>query len=427
MDKDTGGLLNFSKAYHFIKQEVNEAVDAIRIAFKIPSAKVISSVNPADNQQKISTFTEDSQMNNMKPSSMHFISSPVINEMVPVFAYDSSRFYGPPLPIYDSITNSAQLVPTATSEYKPDFGVSPIQITPGDVAVQGRYGHAIVLSDKESRPTIRIGNGFRSRDASDVEVFNADEFSSELNSAQNSNASIPNFFDPNVDGSSIYLLKNSSPGIDLKTEAKLNGTERIVDYEKKVLSSPVGATFAQNKSVNDKMLLSSNSIFIYTKGANYNNHNISVLSSGHLSLNSMKNIFITTPAVDEDEKSGFIYIGTSENRGLLPNSPMQPAVRGLNYLNTMVGISKASDTEGAKLGDGSVLGILKNLTDALDNLANGGIAVDGNGVSKSDISAISKPIKDRIKSLHNKILGTQIEADGISVWTGDVSKKVFVE
>ena len=35
------------------------------------------------------------------------------------------------------------------------------------------------------------------------------------------------------------------------------------------------------------------------------------------------------------------------------------------------------------------------------------IAVDGNGVSKSDISAISKPIKDSIKSLHNKILGTQ--------------------
>jgi len=64
---------------------------------------------------------------------------------------------------------------------------------------------------------------------------------------------------------------------------------------------------------------------------------------------------------------------------------------------------------------------------SLDNLANGGIAVDGNGVSKSDISAISKPIKDSIKSLHNKILGTQIEADGISVWTGDVSKKVFVE
>ena len=194
MDKDTGGLLNFSKAYHFIKQEVNEAVDAIRIAFKIPSAKVISSVNPADNQQKISTFTEDSQMNNMKPSSMHFISSPVINEMVPVFAYDSSRFYGPPLPIYDSITNSAQLVPTATSEYKPDFGVSPIQITPGDVAVQGRYGHAIVLSDKESRPTIRIGNGFRSRDASDVEVFNADEFSSELNSG--SSAELVSFIDP---------------------------------------------------------------------------------------------------------------------------------------------------------------------------------------------------------------------------------------
>ena len=49
----------------------------------------------------------------------------------------------------------------------------------------------------------------------------------------------------------------------------------------------------------------------------------------------MKNVFITTPAVDEDEKSGFIYIGTSENRGLLPNSPMQPAVRGLNYLNTI--------------------------------------------------------------------------------------------
>ena len=430
MDKDSGGLLNFSKAYHFIRQEINEALDNFSQAFNIPSAEVVGTVSPADNQQEISTFTDSKQFNNMKPSSTHFISSPLEKEIIPIFSYDSSRFYGPPLPIYDSLTNSLQLVPQGSSDHKPDFSVSPIQITPGDVAVQGRYGHAMVLSDKEGRPTIRIGNAFRSRDALDIEAFNTDEFASELNKAQTTDPSIPNYFDPNVDGSSIYLLQNTAPGVDLKTEALLNGTDRVQKYVRNVLDAPIGGTFAQTKNVNSKMLISSDNIFIYTKGANYTNHSINVLSSGNLTLNAMNNILITTPAVDEDNMSGFIYIGTSENRGLLPNSPMQPAVRGLNYLNTMVGIAKASDTQGSTLGTTSVLGILRDLTGAIEKLADGGISTDSNGNSNSGASVkadITKQIRDSIKSLHNKILGQQIEEDGISVWTGDVSKKVFVE
>ena len=39
-DKDSGGLLNFSKAYHYIKQEVKEAIDSIQDSFKVPTAQV---------------------------------------------------------------------------------------------------------------------------------------------------------------------------------------------------------------------------------------------------------------------------------------------------------------------------------------------------------------------------------------------------
>lgn len=429
--KNSKGLLNFSKAYHFIRQEINEAIQDLRISFKVPTAKVIGSNSPGDNQTKISTFRDNSTFDNMKPSSMHFVSSPVEKEVVPIFEFGNDSFYGQPLPIYDSLTNTAQLIPKDSPDFNPDLSVSPIQITPGDVVVQGRYGHAMVFSDNFSRPTLRIGNSFRSRDPFDVDLFNTSEFASKLNIAQTADPSIPNFFDPNVDGGSIYLLRNTAPGIDLETEAMLNGEERISTYNKKVLSAPAGGTFQQNRNVNNKMLLSSDNIFIYTKGANYRNHDINVLSSGNLTLNSMNNIFITTPAVDEKSVSGIIYIGTSENRGLTPNATMQPAVRGLNYLSTMCGIAKANDTRSSKIGEESVLGILKQIITGLERVANGGLSVDGDGTSNSDIAAFSNAVKDSIDSLHSKILGkaVEVQVDGKSVtkWTGDVSKKVFVE
>ena len=210
-DKDSGGLLNFSKAYHYIRQEIKDAIDSIQDNFKIPTAQVVGTAEPSDNQQTVSAFRDSSHMDNMKPSSMHFISSPLEKEVVPVFSYDDSNFYGPPLPIYDSLVNTSQLVPEPSSEHKPDFTIPPTQVTPGDVVVQGRYSHAIVLSDNYSKPTLRIANNFRSR-GEDIKELSKDE-NEDLDNKQASNPTEPNFFDPNIDGSSIYFLplyKNNS-------------------------------------------------------------------------------------------------------------------------------------------------------------------------------------------------------------------------
>lgn len=424
-DKDSGGLLNFSKAYHYIKQEVKEAIDSIQDSFKVPTAQVTGVVSAGDNQQKISAFKDTSQFQNLKPSSMHFIASPLEKEIVPVFNYDDSNFYGPPLPIYDSLVNTAQLIPKESSQHKPNFTIPPTQVTPGDVVVQGRYGHAMILSDNYGKPTLRIANNFRSRGGEDIAELSKSE-NENVDKVQAANPLEPNFFDPNVDGSSIYFLPSVSPGLKLKEEGLLNQDQRVINYINNTLTPGRGGTFNQELiNVPNKMLISSDNIMIYTKGANHSNRNISLLSSGQLNLNSMKNIFITTPDVDEEKVEGLIYIGNNKNRGTLPNAPMQPAVRGLNYLQTMIGLPGSE-----KIGTGSVLGLLQDLTEAIEKLADGGISVDGDGSSNSGESVksnITNSIRDDIKSLQRKIVGELKGEPGKEIWTGDVSRKVFIE
>ena len=423
-DKDSGGLLNFSKAYHYIRQEIKDAIDSIQDNFKIPTAQVVGTAEPSDNQQTVSAFRDSSHMDNMKPSSMHFISSPLQKEVVPVFSYDDSNFYGPPLPIYDSLVNTSQLVPEPSSEHKPDFTIPPTQVTPGDVVVQGRYSHAIVLSDNYSKPTLRIANNFRSR-GEDIKELSKDE-NEDLDNKQASNPTEPNFFDPNIDGSSIYFLPSISPGLKLQQEALLNQDQRIINYVNEI-TQKVGGTFKQELiDVPNKMLITSDNIMIYTKGANHSNRNISMLSSGHLNLNSMKNIFITTPKVKDGKyPEGVIKIGNAKNRGTLPNAPMQPAVRGLNYLQTMIGLP-----DGEKVTTSSVLGMLKSLADAIEALADGGLSVDSNGQTISGdavAQSITNTLKDDIESLRKKIQGELKGEAGKEIWTGDVSRKVFIE
>ena len=54
MDKNSGGLLNPFKAYHFIKKLVDEAVGRLEISKNVPVAKVVGENNPADNQVNVS-------------------------------------------------------------------------------------------------------------------------------------------------------------------------------------------------------------------------------------------------------------------------------------------------------------------------------------------------------------------------------------
>jgi hypothetical protein len=422
-DKDSGGLLNFSKAYHYIRQEIREAIDSIQDTFKVPTAQVTGVVDPGDNQQSISAFKDTSHFDELKPSSMHFISSPLEKEVVPVFQYDDSNFYGPPLPIYDSLVNTSQIEPKSTSDHSPNFTIPPTQVTPGDVVVQGRYSHALVLSDNYGKPTLRIANNFRSRGGDDMEELSKND-NVDLDKVQAADPTEPNFFDPNVDGSSIYFLPSVSPGLKLKEESVLNNDQRIINYVNEITQN-VGGTFKQELiDVPNKMLITSDNIMIYTKGANHSNRNISMLSSGHLNLNSMKNIFITTPKV-KDGNEGVIKIGNAKNRGTLPNAPMQPAVRGLNYLQTMIGLP-----DGEKVTTSSVLGMLKSLADAIEALADGGLSVDSNGQTISGdavAQSITNTLKDDIESLRKKIQGELKGEAGKEIWTGDVSRKVFIE
>ena len=266
MDKDSGGLLNPFKAYHFIKKLVDEAIGRLDISNNVPVAKVMGENNPSNNQVEVTLHGDGTnQVKSMKPTSMHFVSVPVSKEISPVFTYEDTDFYGPPLPIYDSLVNTAQVIPYESNEFKPNLSISPIQLTPGDVAVQGRYGHAMVLSDAKSmgKPTIRIGNSFRSRDAEDVKEFERSTggFGEELEKESRKDSTLPIFFNLNLDGSSLYFLKNTTPDINLDIETKLSGNQSLVDYNKRVLSPYRGGTFQQESDfVSERMVLASDSI-----------------------------------------------------------------------------------------------------------------------------------------------------------------------
>ena len=165
-DQHSGGLLNFNKSYKFIKDIVREIMDGEPAPeSKVPYASVYGENDITDPEGKVTTknFKQSGNKKNIKPSSMHFISVPASKEVVPLFNYSDEQYYGPPLPIFDSLVNSSQTVPVSTRTFRPNLQINPIQLTPGDVVVQGRYGHAMTFSDANFRgkPTIRISNNHR--------------------------------------------------------------------------------------------------------------------------------------------------------------------------------------------------------------------------------------------------------------------------
>ena len=146
----------------------------------------------------------------------------------------------------------------------------------------------------------------------------------------------------------------------------------------------------------------------------------------------MKNIFITTPDVNPEEGIGKIYIGNNSNPSRLTKGNMQPAVRGLEYLNTMVGLPGEFELAigGNKISSTSVLGIIRSLAIAVGKLANGGISIDRNGTSFSEDfeKDILRNILDDLDNLSGQIIGKEIDiGDGDTIYTGDVSRKVYIE
>jgi|TARA_R100000353_G_scaffold175583_1_gene146340 hypothetical protein len=415
-DQHSGGLLNFNKSYKFIKDIVREIMDGEPAPeSKVPYASVYGENDITDPEGKVTTknFKQSGNKKNIKPSSMHFISVPASKEVVPLFNYSDEQYYGPPLPIFDSLVNSSQTVPVSTRTFRPNLQINPIQLTPGDVVVQGRYGHAMTFSDANFRgkPTIRISNNHRSRGYDEMKVFNADV--PVLEDATNVSPRVPIFPDPNVDGSSIYLLSGgTSPNIDLESELVLARNDRFNKYHDNVLNSrgdtdgeiKTPAFFHKDVTVEDSLLLSSDSIFLYTKGLNNNGgKDISMLASGNVKINSYNNIVLTVPEVkypDAVDKtySGTIRLGSNASISDLANGEMQPAIRGNSYKQTIT----------------DILDLLELLSDNLASLAGGGIAVDKNGNSiEGGFDVMKKLLDGNIQSVRKKL-------------DLDLAKKVYV-
>tara|TARA_B100002019_G_scaffold167940_1_gene145260 strand:+ start:1508 stop:2725 length:1218 start_codon:yes stop_codon:yes gene_type:complete len=393
------GILNYDKAYHFIKKIISSVIKEEAIS-TVPHGKVESENSPADNQTSVSIRnTQEGSMKGMKPASFHFLSVPVVSEYVPIYNYKDEQFFGNSMPIYDSLHNNAKVLPKNTTEFRPDFGKNPIQVTPGDVVVQGRYGHSLMFSDMKGQATFRIGNSMRSRDDKDIDVFNSE--TPNLEKAIKSDGSYPIFYNPNIDGSSFYMLKRTPPGVDLESELILAKKKHYRTYKENVLFQ----TFRDNHpGAEEKLFMSSDSLLFYTKGLNDNKgHDISMLSSGNVFINSFRNVFITTPEVvypfeNKEIPEGRISLGSQRDPGDTPNSKVQPVVRGLNYKETIE----------------DVLELLEFVVENFKNLSEGGMAVDkdGSSITGEAQAPVIKILNDKIKSVKNKL-------------DEDLSKKVF--
>lgn len=393
------GILNYNRAYHFIKKVVRESTNSIG-NFLIPHGKVVAENNPGNSQSVISVQNfKDKSTKEMKPASFHFLSVPTDQEFVPIFNHKDDQFYGHSLPIYDSLANNAKVTPKGTRAFKANFGINPIQITPGDVVVQGRYGHSLMFSDMKGQATFRLANSMRSRNDDDIDTFNAEV--PKLESEIRKDGSYPIFYNPNIDGSSFYMLKRTPPGVDLESELILAKKKHYRKYKENVLFQ----TFRDNHpGAEEKLFMSSDSLMFYTKGLNDNKgHDISMLSSGNVFINSFRNVFITTPEVvypfeDKEIPEGRISLGSQRDPGDTPNSKVQPVVRGLNYKETIE----------------DVLELLEFVVENFKNLSEGGMAVDkdGSSITGEAQAPVITILNDKIKSVKNKL-------------DEDLSKKVF--
>ena len=406
LDIDSIGLPNLNQIYHFIKSKLQ---DEGQVDNKVPEARVVSEVKTMDAENKIQLDELGSKRRRtMKPHSMHFLSLPVQYEYTPMYEMEGQKFYGHPLPIYDSLTNHSKSIPNRTSAFAPNGSVKSFATNPGDVAVQGRYGHIIHLTKHTitDKPQLRITNGTQTRPNKDIKKFMANRSKDAENEylVQKSDPMAPVFHDPNIDGSSIYLLSGktgaTNPGIDIDTETLLGESSIQLKYKDEVLRQ----TFRPQDLISNKILISSDSMYFYTKGLNSTDtgtHDISMLSSGNVMINSFRNIIITTPKVSKGENIGRIQLGNNKDPDPKKNplSPMQPLVKGYDYNQTM----------------GEVIETLNTVHRMFTVLKEGGLSSDDNGLVKATgLNRLVGSLRRKIKTLEKTL-------------KYDLSEKVFTE
>ena len=407
IDIDTFGLPTLNQIYHFIKSKFED--DGIGTP-AVPSARVVSEAKTMDAENKIQLDELDSKRRRMmKPHSMHFLSLPVQYEYSPIYEVDGQKFHGHPLPIFDSLANNSKSITNKTQAFTPNSNVNTFAYNPGDVAVQGRYGQTIHLTKHTitDKPQTRITNGSQTRTNSDIKTFMKNRSVDAENEylIQKSNTDSPVFHDPNIDGSSIYMLSGktgaTNPGIDIDTEALLSESGTQLKYKDEVLRQ----TFRPQSVVSNKILISSDSLYFYTKGLNSadkDTHDISMLSSGNVLINSFRNIIITTPKVSSGENIGRIQLGNNKDPDPQKNplSPMQPLVKGFDYRQTM----------------NEMISTLEMIGRMFEVMADGGLSADSDGQVKA--TGIKRSAKSTLPKQINSIKKTLEH---------DLSLKVFTE
>jgi len=407
IDKDTLGLPTLNQIYHFIKSKFKD--DGLGTP-TVPDGRVVNESETMDAENSISVDDiTTSRRRTMKPHSMHFLSIPVQYEYSPIYQSDGQKFYGHPLPIYDSLANNSKSIPSSTTKFSPNGSINTFAFNPGDVAIQGRYGQAIHLTKHTitDKPQTRITNGSQTRTNSDIKTFMKNRSVDAENEylIQKSNTDSPVFHDPNIDGSSIYMLSGktgaTNPGIDIDTEALLGQSGTQLKYKDEVLRQ----TFRPQSVVSNKILISSDSLYFYTKGLNSadkDTHDISMLSSGNVLINSFRNIIITTPKVSSGENIGRIQLGNNKDPDPQKNplSPMQPLVKGFDYRQTM----------------NEMISTLEMIGRMFEVMADGGLSADSDGQVKA--TGIKRSAKSTLPKQINSIKKTLEH---------DLSLKVFTE
>lgn len=392
-DRTQGGLTNLSDVYHLIKKEIGNLGKKM---FKVPYAEVLNE-GEADHYNVTMQNVNDGKSTPLAyPSSHYFIARPTQYEMVPVFSYLKQDFYGHPLPIHRSEKNHAKSRLVNTDKFSMNINVRKLQIAPGDVVVQGRYDHAMTFGKRQFKdnPQIRIGNDIFGREAKEGFITEAEH------KRTKDDLNYPIFYNPNIDGSSIHILNGANPGIELDVEIELSGKKS----HKRFYDRSLRYTFQTERNDSEnKVLIASDHLIFYTKGLdNPIGHDINMLASGNVSINSFRNIILATPSREEDGETeiGTIRLGNGEEPTGLPLSTMQPVVKGVDFLEAMK----------------EVVSIFNYIRSQFKSLANGGIGVDRRGVGHA-YSLKGAPIKlleRKIETLEKRISET-------------LSDKVFTE
>tara|TARA_A100001391_G_scaffold205321_1_gene204980 strand:+ start:6135 stop:7364 length:1230 start_codon:yes stop_codon:yes gene_type:complete len=404
IEKRGDGFIRAGHADALINKKVRDSIPPRDLEYGtsgIKSNRVSGENQPVDNLEEIIELEAGGGTTSALPISQHFLAIPDSSEKVPLFHVGDTSYYGNPISIYNT-PNTGQL--SLTANERADFKIRSVDSKPGDVIVQGRYGHAIKLSqDIDERPHVLITNGFHTRPG-------FEKFIDAKRAASDKRIRIGYSSDMNVNGSSLYMTRGTFPTdfklgqeVELRKEGSKTA-DAIKDlYENRIMaegkelymkpsSNRVGL---QPKFTDNNMLLASENIHIHTPNFKKNGE-IKMLSSGHMNLTSFSNIKLTVANPDElkatDRDIGRIYLGD-------PFS-INPAVKGNEYTDTIM----------------EIISLMNGLTNAVKSLSGKGEAGTAE-VSFKHLESALEVITTSLSKLKTKV-GTGKK---------DLSRSVFVQ